>query len=197
MNKSTALIVLVVFYVVTLPVFFITIPIGIWMYNNLVKRKNYVDLGFSGIDVMLKKRFDLIPNVVASVKEYMVHERELLSRITALRSGISQTSDQSDERFKMEGELSQLLGNISVAVEAYPELKSQQNVIMLQRTLNELEEQISASRRSYNAAVLTFNNSIETFPSIIFAALMEYELKPFFETQAQERVNPNVAKLFS
>jgi len=196
MNKSTAIIFTMIIVIVTIPVFFITIPVLILMYNELVRKNNQVDFAYSAIDVMLKKRSDLVPNIVASVNKIMTHEKELFERITQLRSDIQDHQGDESERFAMENQMSQLLGQIKVTMENYPEIKSSENMMHLQRTLNETEEQISASRRVYNAAVVSFNYSIQTIPTNIVAGLSARKPKTYFEAEEQDKVNPSVKNLF-
>ena len=196
MNKPLAFLIVSIIVLITLPVFFITIPILIIIYNSLIRKRNQVDYAFSAIDVMLKKRSDLVPNVVASVNKIMTHEKELFEQITKLRSDIDSQEGDSKERFELENQMSQLLGQINVTMENYPEIKSNENMILLQRTLNETEEQIGASRRMYNAAVVNFNNSIQTFPNNLIATIAEHKQKAYFEATEQERTNPSVKNLF-
>lgn len=171
---------------------------GIATYNGLINKKNGVEYAFSSIDVMLKKRRDLIPNLIASVKEYMGHEKELLTKVTELRSQIIKAEEggSEEERFNLENKLSGMLGQIKVAVEAYPDLKANENFLQLQASLNEIEEQISASRRAFNGAVYDYNNAIEMFPSNVIAGMMNYKRKASFEIPETERENVNVAELF-
>ena len=126
--------------------------IVISVYNSLVGKRNQVSNIRSGVDTQLKRRFDLIPNLVATVKQYITHERDLLENISALRSGIQKAAGD-EQRFALNGELSNLISKLNVVVENYPELKANENIMHLQKTLNEIEEQISAARRAYNAAV--------------------------------------------
>lgn len=195
MTKSTATIVLIIIVLVTLPLFFITIPVLIYSYNALIRKKNQVEFSYSGVDVMLKKRYDLIPNIVQSVQKIMTHESSLFERITALRSKISDGMD-TENRFGLENEMSQLLGQLNVTMENYPDIKSNENMMHLQRTLTETEEQISASRRAYNSSVNSFNNSIESVPSNIMAGFLEYTTKVYFEATEIERTTPQVGQLF-
>lgn len=173
--------------------------IAIWAiaaYNGLIGKKNNAEESFSGIDVQLKKRWDLIPNLVAAVKEYMSHEREILEKITELRSKVMQDDVSGQERFGLENQIGSMLGRLKVAVEAYPDLKANTNVMELQHSLNEVEAQISASRRAYNAAVKSLNNGIEMFPSNIMANIMKLEPWEFFEIPREERENVDVGALF-
>ncbi|WP_027891829.1 LemA family protein [Calidithermus chliarophilus] len=165
------------------------------LYNGLVARKNQVDNAFGSIEAMLKKRYDLIPNLVAAVKQYMAHEANLLERVVALRSQ-AMGAPSPEAKFKAEGELSAALRGLMVQVENYPDLKANQNVLQLQAALNEAEEQISAARRFYNSAVTDYNNAIEMFPSSLIAQSMRLERKPVFTIPEGERAAPNVGQLF-
>jgi LemA protein len=175
----------------------IVIAIGLFlvmMYNGLVANKNQVENAFASVDVMLKKRSDLIPNLVATVKQYMQFEQQTLVEVTRLRSRAA--SATGDARIDLENQISRAIGNIMVAVEAYPELKANQNFVHLQESLNEVEEQISAARRFYNSAVNDYNNAVEMFPTNIMAQSMNYRLKKMFEATEQERRNVDVGNLF-
>lgn len=156
------------------------------MYNGLIAKRNQVESVFSTIDVMLKKRYDLIPNLVDTVKGYMQHERETLERITQLRAqALNSRSD--DEKVAIDNQMAAPLRQLMVAVESYPELKANQNFLHLQASLNEIEEQIAAARRAFNAAVLQYNNAIQMFPTNILAGMMNFERRAFFEISAAER----------
>ncbi|MDW8106419.1 MAG: LemA family protein [Armatimonadota bacterium] len=166
------------------------------LYNSLVGKKNQVEYAYSGIDVQLKKRHDLIPNLVATVKQYMQHERELLERITELRSRAINPNLSDAERMQVENALTAALRNLMIAVENYPQLRANENFMHLQASLNEVEEQIAAARRTYNAAVTDYNNAIEMFPTNLVAATMGLQRRAVFEAEESERATPNVAKLF-
>ena len=170
--------------------------IGVALYNNLISKKNKIEYAFSSIDVMLKKRSDLIPNLVAAAKEYMTHESGILTKITELRSQLQQTDSASKERFNLEGQLGAALGQIQLAFENYPDLKANQNILQLQASLNEVEEQISAARRAFNGAVYDYNTSIESFPGNIMAGFMNLDRRESFEALPEERENVNVSDLF-
>jgi LemA protein len=187
----------------TLPIMILTlILLGavalvlVLIYNSLVGKKNAVEQAFASIDVYLKKRYDLVPNLVAAVKEYMKHEAGTLERITALRARAADPNLSTDEKVALNNELGAALGGIRVAVEAYPQLKANENFMQLQRSLNEIEEQLAASRRSFNAAVTEFNNAVEMFPTNLMAGMMGYRRRPLFETPEAERKNVNVGQLF-
>ena len=182
---------------IILGIIILFIIIVIALYNSLINRKNKVEYAFGGIDVMLKKRTDLIPNLVSSVQQYMAHERELLTKITELRSAVMSEGISDQQRFDLENQIGSALGRLKIAVEAYPDLKANQNFLQLQASLYEAEEQISASRRAFNAAVLNFNNSVEMFPTNILAGMMKYQRKASFEIPEQEREPVNVKELFA
>lgn len=175
-------------------ILFLIIPIVI--YNGLVGKKNQVENAFGSMDVMLKKRYDLIPNLVESVKAYMKHEKETLTNITALRTQAMSGSCSTEERVQLENQISGMMRNIMVAVENYPNLKASEQFTMLQRSWNEAEEQISAARRSYNASVTDYNNGVEQFPSNIFASMLGYQRKAVFVIPDVERQNVNAGALF-
>lgn len=167
------------------------------LYNSVVNSKNMMESAWSSIDVMLKKRHDLIPNLVGSVKQYMQHEAGLLERITTLRAQSQSAPVDSAERMAAEGQLSGALGQLRVAVEAYPNLKADENFRHLQGSLNECEEQISAARRAFNAAVVNYNNCIDMIPFSIIAGMKGYQRRAFFEVEdAAERKNVDVNALF-
>lgn len=185
----------VIIAAIAVPVLLILIWIG--MNNSLVNKKNQVENAFGSIDVQLKKRTDLIPNLVATVQQYMKHEAGLLTEITALRAQVTDPNASEGDRFAAEGQLSNKLGSLNIAVENYPDLKASQNFMQLQGSMNEVEEQISASRRAYNAAVTSYNNGVEMFPSSIIASSKGYKRKAVFEITEAERQNVDVKGLFN
>ncbi|MEA1892258.1 MAG: LemA family protein [Campylobacterota bacterium] len=167
------------------------------MYNSLVSKKNQVDNIFASVDTQLKKRYDLIPNLIASVSKYMEHEKSLLSEVTKLRSDANKPNISDDEKIALDTKISSALGSIMIAVENYPDLKANENVMHLQRSLNEVEEQISASRRAYNQAVTDYNNAIEMIPTNFMANAMSYKKKDVFVITQNERKNVSVKELFN
>ena len=169
----------------------------ILMYNSLIAKKNQVENIFAGIDAQLKKRYDLVPNLVASVSEYMEHEKSILQEVTKLRSEANRPNISDKEKIDLDAKMSSALGSIMIAVENYPELKANENVMHLQRSLSELEEQISAARRAYNQAVTDYNNAIEMIPTNFMANAMNYKRKEVFEITQTERKNVNVKELFN
>lgn len=166
-------------------------------YNRFIRLRNQADQAFSTIDVMAKKRYDLIPNLVAAVEKYMQHERGTLIEITEMRAKAMQGNLSPNDRVDLENKITRTLGNIQVAVENYPELKASENFQQLQGSLNEVEEQLSAARRAYNASVTEYNNSVQLFPSNVFAMVFNFRSRKWLETPEEERKNVDVKKLFN
>ena len=174
----------------------IVILIPVFLYNALVGKKNQVNNVFASIDALLKKRYDLIPNLISTVKNYMEHERGTLTEITEMRAKALSGGISDDDKVQIDNKISKALGGIMVAVENCPNLKANENFLQLQASLNEIEEQISAARRAYNAAVTDYNNAIEMFPTNVVASVMGYKSKTLFEISGKERENVNAGKLF-
>ncbi|MBI2860871.1 MAG: LemA family protein [Chloroflexi bacterium] len=164
-------------------------------YNSLVRLRNEVRNAWAQIDVQLKRRYDLIPNLVDTVKGYMKHERETLESVTKARNLAQNLSASgAGERSKAEGELSAALGRLLMVVERYPDLKANQNFLALQEELTSTENKISFSRQFYNDSVLRYNNKTQMFPSNLMANMMGFRREEFFEvTVAEERVAPKVS----
>lgn len=165
-------------------------------YNGFVAKRNLAAQAFSTIDVMLTKRADLVPNLVATVKQYMGHENETLTKIAEYRSRAVDKNATPDQRVEANNALAQGLRGLMIQVENYPQLKANENFLNLQHSLNEIEEQLAASRRTYNAAVTGFNTGLEMFPGSIVAGWFSFEKKPLLEASERERKNPDVAGLF-
>lgn len=166
------------------------------MYNSLVRKKNQVSNIFATVDAMLKKRYDLIPNLVAVAQKYMEHEQHVLTEVTRLRARALSGDASDDEKIEIDRKISKAIKGILVAVENYPALRANENFLHLQATLNEVEEQISAARRAYNAAVTDYNNAVEMFPTNVMAQLINYKRKTLFEITPAEREAVDVHKLF-
>ncbi len=168
----------------------------IWLiaiYNRLVKLRNQVKNAWSQIDVQLKRRYDLIPNLIETVKGYMKHEAQTFEKITQYRSQ-AMNADSVAEKGKAEGLLSGALGQLKIAFENYPDLKANTNFLALQEELSSTENKISFSRQNYNDQVLFFNNKIQMFPSNIVAGMFNFKLGDFFELESEEeRVAPKVS----
>jgi len=168
---------------------------AVLIYNGLIRLKNRVKEGWSDIDVQLKRRHDLIPNLVESVKGFMKHEREILTKVTELRAKAMDEQEKGDTVAlgKSESMLAGALGKLQIAVEAYPDLKANQNVAQLIDELSDTENKIQAARRFYNGMVRDFNTKIETFPNNIFASIMKFTKFDFFEVEdVKERENVKV-----
>jgi LemA protein len=177
---------------------FIGIPILLlllWIalaYNGFVKGRNLVKEAWSGIDVQLKRRYDLIPNLIETVKGYAAHEKQLFENIAGLRSK-SMNADSVKEKSEVESQLTGTLRTLFAVAEAYPELKANQNFLELQKSLSEIEEQLQLSRRYYNGTVRDFNTKIETFPNVIISGPFGFKKYDFFEVEdAAERKAPEV-----
>ena len=159
-----------------------------WLYVSLVKKKNKVKEAASGIDIQLKKRYDLIPNLLQMAAKFMEHEKELFGKITELRSKAINSELGTKEKFRAEAELDTQLKALMVNVENYPALKSDAAMVQAMQTYNEVEEHISAARRFYNSALTQLRNSIQIFPGSIFAACAgEAANLSYFETDAASR----------
>lgn len=154
-------------------------------YNGLVKTKNQAEEAFSTMDVYMKKRYDLIPNLVETVKGYASHESQTLEKVTAARNA-AMTASSIDEKLKNENALTGTLKSLFAVAESYPDLKANTNFMDLQRQLQTIEEDIANSRKYYNASVKNLNNKIEMFPSSIIAGMFHFEKKPYFEVSSQE-----------
>jgi len=173
----------------------VLLAIFVGIYNGLVRQRNQVKNAWAQIDVQLKRRYDLIPNLVETAKGYMKHERETLEAVTNARNLAQQVSSSgAGVRAKAEGELSSALSRLLVVVENYPDLKASQNFLALQEELTSTENKISFSRQFYNDSVLKYNNQTQMFPSNIMAGMMGFKSGEFFEvTVATEREAPKVS----
>ncbi len=164
------------------------------LYNALVRLRNQVKNAWSQIDVQLKRRHDLIPNLVETVKGYAGHEKETLQNVVEARSkAVSATGSGVEAQAQAEGELSSALGRLMVVVEQYPDLKANQNFLALQEELTSTENKIGFSRQHYNDSVMTYNNKTEMFPSNIIAGMFNFTREAFFEIEDEgEREAPQV-----
>ena len=161
------------------------------LYNSFVKLNNKVKEAFSTMDVYLKKRWDLIPNIVEIVKGYAKHEKDTLKEVVELRnSTYDKMSDE--EKIKTNEQLSSGINKIMALAEAYPDLKANENFKDLSKQLTKVEDDITNSRKYYNGVVRIYNNKVEMFPSNIFAGLFGYKSKAMFEASANERENVKV-----
>ncbi|KRB47461.1 LemA family protein [Terrabacter sp. Root181] len=167
--------------------------VGVVMYNGLIGLRNKVEEGWRQIDVELKRRHDLIPNLVETVKGYAAHERGTLEEVMAARSAAMSGASTPAAAAQAEGQLSQALGRLMAVAEAYPDLKANQNFLALQQELTSTEDRIASSRRYYNALVRELNTKVESVPSNIVANVAGVKRAEYFETPATEAVVPNVS----
>lgn len=175
----TALIILGV--IVLLLIFWV---VGI--YNNLVALRNNRENAFANIEVQLKQRYDLIPNLVNTVKGYAEHEKGLLERITQARTAAMGATNLND-KIEAENALSSALAGLKVSVEAYPDLKANQNFMQLQSELADIENKLAAVRRFFNSATKELNTGVQSFPAVLFANMFGFHQEPMFEVPEEER----------
>ena len=172
------------------------VVVPIFFYNALIAKKNQVDNIYASIDAVLKKRYNLIPNLVATVSKYMNHEKSVLQELTELRTKANNPNLSNQEVIDIDKQVTSALGTIMVSVENYPELKSNENILQLQDTLTEVESQISAARRAYNQSVTDYNNALEMIPTNFIASALNYKPKNLFEITQEERRPLSMEKLF-
>lgn len=158
----------------------------IGIYNNLVALRNNRENAFANIDVQLKQRYDLIPNLVNTVKGYAEHEKGLLERITAARTA-AMGATSLNEKIEAENALSSALAGLKVSVEAYPDLKANQNFMQLQSELADIENKLAAVRRFFNSATKELNTGVQSFPAVLFAGMFGFHQEPMFEVPQEER----------
>lgn len=166
------------------------------IYVSVIKKRNKADEAFSAIDVQLKKRYDLIPNILTIAQKYMEHERGIMEEVTKLRTqvmGLSSNFENIDRKIALDGEISKKMGQIIVAVENYPQLKADQTMITAMQTYNEVEEHIAAARRFYNSAANDLKNAVEIFPSSLVARMLNIKAVDFFKANEQERQAVNAS----
>jgi LemA protein len=164
---------------------------GVGIYNRLVQLRQLVKNAWAQIDVQLKRRHDLIPNLVNTVKGYAAHEKGTLDAVISARAKATSATIPAD-RIKAEGELSGALGRLLAVSEAYPNLKANENFLGLQNELRGTEDRIAFSRQAYNDSVTQYNTSIQTFPAVLFAGFFGFKEQPFFETPPDEKEAPKV-----
>lgn len=165
-------------------VFFLVVIV---MYNGFISRRNRMRNAFASIDVQLKKRWDLIPQLVETVRGYASHEKAVFENVTKARRGIETAQSDSKQRFNYEQDLGASVARVMILAEDYPELKAGDQFLNLQRNLTEVESQIAASRRAFNAAVTAWNEGVEMFPGSILAGMFNFERQDWFETPEDQR----------
>lgn len=161
-------------------------------YNKLIKLRERVDNSWSQIDVQLKKRFDLIPNLVETVKGYAKHEDKVLNEVTKARASVGGATNVK-ESVQANSELTGALSRLLVVAENYPELKANTNFVMLQNELKEIESKIAFSRQFYNDSCLLYNQKLKSFPTLIIAKIFKFKQRPYFEVSADEKAVPKVS----
>lgn len=168
---------------------------GVYVYNDLVKNRQLAREGWSGIDVQLKRRADLVPNLLETVKGYMAHERETLQAVTNARVAAQAGANAGpEERARLEGALSGALGRLFAVAEAYPELKANTSFLEFQQALQTIEDELQMSRRYYNGTVRNLNVAVESVPSNIVANMFKFEKAEYFELENEaDRALPNVS----
>ncbi len=172
----------------------VVVLLGLWgvsIYNNLVKLRNNRENAFANIDVQLKQRHDLVQQLVATVKGYATHEKEVLTQVTQARTA-AMNATTINEKIQAENQLSSALQGLRVSLEAYPDLKANQNFLQLQQEIADIENKLAAVRRYFNTATRELNNAVQVFPSNIFANMFGFKKEPMFEVSKEER--PNIEK---
>ena len=183
---STTLILIIVLVVIVL--------ILVSVYNRLVKLRNHRENAFADIDVQLKQRYDLIPQLVETVKGYAKHEKETLARVIELRNqAVAATS--IDGKIAAENQLSSVLAGLKVTLEAYPDLKANQNFLQLQEEMSDIENKLASVRRFFNSATKEFNNAVETFPSNIIAGMFGFSKAPMFDLGTDRATHEEAPKV--
>jgi LemA protein len=175
---------------IVLAIVVLIIVFGVVTYNSLVTRRNRVQEASSDIDVQLKRRYDLIPNLVNTVKGYASHEKELFEKVTALRAGL--ITGSTAEKIGASNQLTETLKSLFAVAENYPDLKANQNFLQLQAELTDTQDKIMAAQRFYNANVRDFNTAIQVFPTNLFAAMLGFSLFTFIEATQTETANVEV-----
>jgi LemA protein len=180
---------IVIAVVILVPLIFV-----IATYNGLVRTRNHVDESWSGVETELQRRYDLIPNLVNTVKGYATHERELLENVAKMREQAAANHGSPESQARSENAFQGALGSLMARVEAYPELKANKNFLALQDELTNTEDRIQASRRFYNGNVRENNNKVQMFPSNIIAGMFSFGGREFFEIdEPKARVAPQVS----
>lgn len=167
---------------------------AILVYNALVRRRNAADNAFAAVDAYLMMRYELIPNLVETVRGYAAHEQATLERVVALRrEALEGPARSTDERVRLDNRISGDMRTLVALAESYPDLKANQSFLQLQRSLNEVEERISAARRSFNATVLEYNNLAGLFPMNLVALALGFRTRAYFAAAEDARVGVDVA----
>jgi len=185
----------VVIGIIILVIVILLVVFLIAAYNGLVKARNRVDNAFSQIEVQQKRRYDLIPNLVETVKGYAAHERQTLEAVTAARTNAISAQQGGDlaQQASAENALTGALKSLFAVAEAYPDLKANQNFLQLQEELTATEDRIAYSRQFFNDSVLSYNNAIQTFPRNLLAGMFNFEKREFFDAEPEAGAAPRVS----
>jgi LemA protein len=175
--------------IVSLVILAVLVGTVVVLYNRFVRLRNRVDNAWAQIEVQLKRRWDLIPNLVETVEGYAAHERDTLQNVTEARAA-AQNAQTTAESAQAEGLLGQALGRLLAVAEAYPELQADENFRQLQSELSETENRIAVSRQVYNDTVLTYNNAIQTVPGVFFAGFFGFGKREFFDVEDEAQREP-------
>jgi LemA protein len=179
--------------IIILAIVVVIVLVFVGIYNGLVQRRNRIDEALGQIEVQLKRRHDLIPNLVQAVKGYMGFEQDVLTKVTEARAGAVAAGAQGPaQQAAAENQLTGALRSLFAVVENYPDLKANQNVMQLQEELTTTENQISFSRQHYNATVLDYNTSIQTIPAVLLAGPLGFTKREFFDAEPEAAAVPNV-----
>jgi LemA protein len=165
---------------------------GIVAYNGLIRRRNQIENAWSQIDVQLKRRLDLIPNLVETVKGYAKHEQETLDKVIRARNAAMTAPDTPGAQAQAQGEVTGALRQLFALGEAYPDLKANQNFLQLQEELTSTEGRVAYARQFYNDSVLGYNNKLQQFPTMYFARMLKFEERDYFEAEEAARTVPDV-----
>ncbi|MCG8577239.1 MAG: LemA family protein [Flavobacteriales bacterium] len=182
--------------IICISVIVLLIVLGIAINNRIIALKNQTTQAFGSIEIYLKKRFDLIPNLAAMVNKYMAHEKEIMLKVTELRSEVDKATEPK-EQIDASNKLTQFMEGLSINVENYPDLKADKQFLNLHFELGDIEDQISAARRAYNAAVTAYNNKIQMFPASMIAGMRKDQIQMLLEIPKAEQKEVNMNELFN
>jgi LemA protein len=190
MDRSYTAVMVILVIVIAIAVVVLALVIG--AYNGLIRRRNQIENAWSQIDVQLKRRLDLIPNLVETVKGYAAHERETLEGVINARNAAIAAPDTPDGQAGANNMLTGALGKLFALGEAYPDLKANQNFLQLQEELTATEGRVAYSRQFYNDSVLDYNNKLEQFPTVFFANALKFDRREYFQAEEAARTVPSI-----
>jgi len=177
--------------IIAIVVVVILLALTVLVYNRLIRSRNRTDNAWAQVDVQLKRRYDLVPNLVETVKGYAAHEQQTFEQVVAARNA-AQAAGTVEEQVQAENFLTSALRQLFALAEAYPELRASENFQQLQAELAEIEERIAVSRQIYNDTTLTYNNAVQTVPSNLVATAFSFETRDYFEVEGEARTAPEV-----